>query len=71
MFDRDLDRRVADEVVTDLASRIAGKNVALAIVKRVPLMGGGVSAVMDGIATYQIGRYATGELLRRRALVVS
>jgi hypothetical protein len=41
----------------------------LAIVKRVPLMGGGVSAVMDGFATYQIGRYATGELVKRRALV--
>jgi hypothetical protein len=26
---------------------------------------------MDGIATYQIGRYATGELLRRRALVTN
>ena len=71
IFDPELDAVVADEVVTDLAARIAGKNFALALVKRVPLMGGGVSAVMDGIATYQIGRYATGELLRRRALVVS
>ena len=71
IFDPQLDRLVADEVLTDLAARIGGKNVALAIVKRVPLMGGGVSAVMDGIATYQIGRYATGELLRRRALVTN
>lgn len=68
MFDPELDRLVSEEVLTDLAARIGGKNVALAIVKRVPLMGGGVSAVMDGIATYQIGRYATGELVRRRAL---
>ena len=45
--------------------------MALTIVKRLPLMGGGVSAIMDGFATYQIGRYASGELLRRRALVVS
>jgi uncharacterized protein (DUF697 family) len=69
IFDPELDRLVAEEVLTDLAARIGGKNVALAIVKRVPLMGGGVSAVMDGIATYQIGRYASGELVRRRALV--
>jgi uncharacterized protein (DUF697 family) len=69
IFDPELDRVVAEEVLTDLAARIGGKNVALAIVKRLPLMGGGVSAVMDGIATYQIGRYATGELVRRRALV--
>jgi uncharacterized protein (DUF697 family) len=69
IFDPELDRLVAEEVLTDLAARIGGKNVALAIVKRVPLMGGGVSAVMDGIATYQIGRYASGELVPRRALV--
>jgi len=69
VFDPELDKQVADEVITDLAARIGGKNLALAIVKRVPLMGGGVSAVMDGFATYQIGRYATGELVRRRALV--
>jgi uncharacterized protein (DUF697 family) len=68
IFDPDLDRQVADDVVTDLAARIGGKNLALAIVKRLPLAGGGVSAIMDGFATYQIGRYATGELLRRRAL---
>jgi uncharacterized protein (DUF697 family) len=69
VFDPELDKQVADEVITDLAARIGGKNLALAIVKRVPLMGGGVSAVMDGFATYQIGRYATGELVKRRALV--
>ena len=68
IFDPDLDRQVADDVVTDLAARIGGKNLALAIVKRLPLAGGGVSAIMDGFATYQIGRYATGELLGRRAL---
>ena len=68
IFDPDLDRQVADDVVTYLAARIGGKNLALAIVKRLPLAGGGVSAIMDGFATYQIGRYATGELLRRRAL---
>jgi uncharacterized protein (DUF697 family) len=68
IFDPDLDRQVADDVVTDLAARIGGKNLALAIVKRLPLAGGGVSAIMDGFATYQIGRYATSELLRRRAL---
>jgi uncharacterized protein (DUF697 family) len=71
MFDPDLDRQVADEVVTDLAARIGGKNLALAITRRLPLLGGGVGAIMDALATYQIGRYATGELLRRRALVVS
>ena len=69
IFDPELDKLVADEVISDLAARIGGKNIALVTIKRLPLLGGGVSAIMDGIATYQIGRYATGELLRRRALV--
>jgi hypothetical protein len=34
------------------------------------VVGGGVSAVMDAIATHQIGTYAKGELLVRRALNV-
>ena len=36
IFDPELDKLVAEEVLTDLAARIGGKNVALAIVKRVP-----------------------------------
>jgi uncharacterized protein (DUF697 family) len=68
VFDPDLDLRVAEEVVSDLAGRIGGKNVALVVTKRIPLVGGGIGAVMDGIATAQIGKYAKSELLRRRAL---
>jgi uncharacterized protein (DUF697 family) len=68
MFDPDLDARVAEEVVTDLAGRIGGKNLALMLTKRVPLVGGGIGAVVDGVATHQIGKYAKSELLRRRAL---
>ena len=68
VFDPDLDRRVAEEVVTDLAGRIGGKNLALVMTKRIPLVGGGIGAVMDGVATAQIGKYAKSELLRRRAL---
>ena len=68
VFDPDLDRRVAEEVVADLPRRIGGRNLALIVTKRVPLIGGGVGAVMDGIATHQIGKYAKTELLRRRAI---
>jgi uncharacterized protein (DUF697 family) len=70
VFDPDLDRQVAEKVVADLAGRIGGKNLALVVTKRVPLVGGGIGAVMDGIATHQIGKYAKGELARRRALAV-
>ncbi len=68
VFDPDLDRRVAEEVVGDLVNRIGGKNLALMVTKRVPLVGGGIGAVVDGYATHQIGKYAKGELARRRAL---
>jgi uncharacterized protein (DUF697 family) len=68
VFDPDLDRRVAEEVVGDLMSRIGGKNLALMVTKRVPLVGGGIGAVVDGYSTHQIGKYAKGELARRRAL---
>ncbi len=68
VFDVALDRQVADAVLADLMSRIGGKNLALVVTRRVPLLGGGVGAVVDGLATRQIGAYAKAELLRRRAL---
>ncbi len=68
IFDPDLDRRVAEEVVADLLNRVGGKNLALVVTKRVPLIGGGIGAVMDGIATRQIGKYAKSELIQRRSL---
>lgn len=68
VFDPDLDQRVAQEVVSDLAGRVGGKNLALVMTKRIPLVGGGIGAVMDAAATHQIGRYAKSELPRRRAL---
>ena len=68
VFDPALDARVAEAVVSDLAGRIGGKNLALTVTKRVPLVGGGIGAVVDAVATRQIGRYAKSELVRRRAL---
>lgn len=69
MFDPELDRQVAEEVTAGLAARVGGKNLALVVTKRLPLLGGGIGAVVDGVATYQVGRYAKGEMLRRRAIV--
>jgi|tagenome__1003787_1003787.scaffolds.fasta_scaffold20543300_1 hypothetical protein len=68
VFDAGLDRQVSEAVLADLVSRIGGKNLALAVTKRVPLLGGGVGAMVDGLATRQIGAYAKSELLARRAL---
>lgn len=68
VFDAVLDAQVAEAVVGDLMTRIGGKNVALAVTRRIPLLGGGIGAVMDGVATREIGAYAKAELPRRRAL---
>lgn len=69
MFDPQLDQRVAEEVLSDLIQRVGGKNLALTVTRRVPILGGGVGAVMDGIATHQIGKYAKSELVIRRSIV--
>ncbi|SDS60842.1 EcsC family protein [Microlunatus soli] len=68
VFDPNLDARVSEAVVGDLLARVGGKHLPLLITRRIPLLGGGVGAVVDGLATYQIGQFAKGELVRRRAL---
>ena len=68
VFDPDLDAAVAQAVVSGLLANIGGRNLALIVTKRIPLIGGGVGAVMDGMATHQIGKYAKTELVRRRAI---
>ncbi|GAB3765354.1 EcsC family protein [Microlunatus parietis] len=68
VFDPDLDAAVAQAVVSGLLAAVGGRNLALLVTKRIPLIGGGVGAVMDGMATHQIGKYAKTELVRRRAI---
>lgn len=68
VFDPTLDARVSEAVVGDLVARVGGKHLPLLITRRIPLLGGGVGAVVDGLATYQIGQFTKGELVRRRAL---
>ncbi|HLT60873.1 MAG TPA: EcsC family protein [Microlunatus sp.] len=68
VFDPELDDAVAQAVVAGLAASVGGRNLALLLTKRIPLIGGGVGAVMDGVATHQIGKYAKSELVPRRAI---
>ncbi len=63
--DPDLDKLVAAEVASELITKVAGKRMATAIGRRVPVVGGLVGAGADGYATWQIGRYADRELLPR------
>jgi len=63
--DATLDQRIAKAVAAELIARAAGKRTIAMIARRTPLIGGGVGAVSDGYATYEIGRYAAKELKPR------
>lgn len=56
---------VASRVMTELLGRIGGKHATLSIAKRVPMVGGAVSAGVDALSTYSIGRYARNEFPTR------
>ena len=66
VHDPDLDNRIAGEVARELLGRVAGKKTIAMLARRTPVVGGGVGAVTDGYATYEIGKYATKQLKRRR-----
>lgn len=53
--------RVGAEVTQALVTRVGGKHATLAVTKRIPVLGGAVSAGVDAFSTYTIGRYAGRE----------
>ncbi len=53
--------RIASDVTAALTTRIGGKHATLTVTKRVPVIGGAVSAGVDAYSTYVIGRYADRE----------
>jgi uncharacterized protein (DUF697 family) len=65
VFDPELDRQVAGEVVGELIARISGKKMALTVTRRVPLLGGAVGAGVDGWSTFRVGQFADKSLVRR------
>jgi hypothetical protein len=64
-YDVDVERLVAAEVAADLIAKVAGKRLAVAVGRRVPIVGGFVGAGADGYVTWRVGRYADRELLPR------
>ncbi|SDS76102.1 EcsC protein family protein [Nocardioides scoriae] len=66
VHDPHLDTLVANEVASELMTRVAGKRLASTVGRRVPVVGGLVGASTDGYATWKIGRYVDRELLPRR-----
>jgi hypothetical protein len=63
--DPDLDRIISAEVASELIGRVAGKQLAVSVARRVPVVGGVVGAGVDGYATWKVGRYADREFLPR------
>ncbi|HEU4540663.1 MAG TPA: hypothetical protein VFR23_06005 [Jiangellaceae bacterium] len=53
--------QVGSHVTQALVTRVGGKHATLAVTKRIPVIGGAVSAGVDAFSTYVIGRYATRE----------
>ena len=62
-YDPHLDVLVGAEVAAELFTRMAGKRAVGGTAKKVPIIGGIVGAVTDGIATYRVGRYAAREFV--------
>lgn len=54
---------VAARVAQELAARIGGKHATLMLAKRVPVLGGAVSAGVDAVSTWSVGRYANQEFV--------
>ncbi|MGV8908448.1 MAG: EcsC family protein [Propionicimonas sp.] len=65
MFDPDLERQISERVMGSLAGRMGGKHLAVVIVRRIPLVGGGVGAAVDGWLTFGLAAYAKREFVAR------
>jgi len=52
---------ITAEVTQALVTRVGGKNATLTITRRVPIIGGAISAGVDALATHSVGRYADRE----------
>ena len=65
VFDPALERTISERVMGSLAGRIGGKHVAVVVVRRIPLVGGGVGAAVDGWLTFGLAAYARREFIPR------
>ncbi|MCL2465542.1 MAG: EcsC family protein, partial [Micrococcales bacterium] len=66
VYDADLERAISERVMGSLAGRLGTKHAAVVVVRRVPLLGGGVGAAVDGWLTYGLGGYAKREFAARQ-----
>ena len=65
VHDPHIDNVMANEVASELITKVAGKRIAVTVGRRVPVVGGVVGAGTDGYSTWKIGRYVEREFLPR------
>lgn len=65
VHDPHLDDIMANEVASELVTKVAGKRIATTVGRRIPVVGGLVGLSADGFATWKIGRYVDREFLPR------
>ena len=57
--------KIAGVLAGELIGRVIGKRMAATVGKRMPIVGGAVGMVADGVSTWRVGRYADRELVAR------
>ena len=65
-FDSQFDSRVSRALLEHSMNQIGGKRLGVFLAKKVPLVGGGVGAVVDGWSTRSIVQYAQEQFVSRR-----
>lgn len=66
MFDAQLDRHISKELFDRSMNQMGGKRLGVWVGKRIPFVGGGVGAAVDGWSTHSIARHAVAEFVSRR-----
>lgn len=66
VFDAELDKQISKALFDRAMNQVSGKRLGVWVGKRIPLVGGGVGAVVDGYSTHTIARLALEEFPSRR-----
>lgn len=66
VFDEKLDGRISKALFDRSMNQMGGKRLGVFIGKRIPFVGGGVGAVVDGLATHAIAKHALDSFPSRR-----
>lgn len=66
VFDAELDREISEKVMNEIVTTVGGRRAATLLGKKIPVIGGGVGAALDGWSAHWIGRYAATQFVDRR-----